>query len=439
MRLFLLVACSGGDVDPAETGEGDSGAALLPHTLGDPMTSRAWREEGDFLAELYVAEAISTERGVISGLDALILYDQDGVIVDRVQTEKVWALDATDDLVVVGYSGQGAYHVEVFDLVDDALLARALREVDARPLSLSIEGEHIALVTTAGDVALLNRDAQNTGLLELPDATCVVFADEDRLLVGHGAQVSMLSRAGEVVSSVQVAAVVRDVDLDGEHVAVALGGEGVDVLRWDGELTVRGHIDSPTLRVSVDGEDVWLASWHALGLGWLGEGGPVLVGQETPTNVAMDVGAIDGRAWVADWMGVGVVDRHVGLTGPELEMPASVIGMPGAEAVLRARNTGLMPLDFSIGGQQWTLEPGEQMQTTVSTPDAGSATMNWTSSDLDEASGQLSVHTAELGEGAVQPDFTLGVFDPTVNEATSTWTLAAHLDRPVFLVFWAEF
>jgi hypothetical protein len=442
MLVFLLAACNGPETDtvgPEETGQVDTAPEVLPHTLGDPMTSRVWREEDGFLAELYLAEAISSDRGLLTGLGELLLYDEDGVIVDRLFAEKVWAVASLEDLVVIGYVGLDSYHVEVFDLVDDALVSRAVREVDARPISLAVEGEHIALVTTEGTVSFLNLDAQSTGSLDVTDAVSVVFDGEGHLLVGHGSEVSMLTRAGEVLSSVQLDSAVRDVDMGGQHVAVARGGEGVDVLRWDGKLSLRGHIDSPTMRVSVDGEDVWLASWHALGLGWLGEGGPVLVGQETPTNVAMDVGAKDGRAWVADWMGVGVVDRHEGLTGPELDLPVSVIGMPGAEAVLRARNTGLMPLDFSIGGQQWTLEPGEQMQTTVPTPESGSATMNWTSSDVDEPSGQLAVHTAELGEGAVQPDFTLAVFDPTVNEATTPWNLASHLDRPVFLVFWAEF
>ena len=404
------------------------------------MTPRAWRGE-DFFVEFYVVDAVDATRGVVTGVNAMMLYDPDGNTLDRVGAAVAWAVAADPEFVIRGETTHdGAERIAVWTLEDDRFVFLEDRTWPSRIVHLDRAGDHVVVVDRRGVLSVLSLGLAQTGALDIEDVTCAAFLDADTVLVGHGSALSLVDRrSGEVLASADLVAPPRDVDVDEDNVVVALGGGGVQAFKTEGTtLEPRGHLDIPALRVSVDGQDAWLASWNALGLVWLGDGGPIQVGQENPNNVAMDVGASGGRAWVGDWLGHGVVDRNPGLTGPELDIPPVVTGVKGESAPLRVANAGTHPLEVTVLEQTLTLEPGGRGLFVVPVGE-GIEDVPFTSNDLDEPEGSIRVWPTTLGTGAAHPDFTVQAFDPQADEATYPWTLADQLDRPVFLVYWAEY
>ena len=55
-----------------------------------------------------------------------------------------------------------------------------------------------------------------------------------------------------------------------------------------------------------------------MGLAYLGGEEPVVLGHEDVAQSALGIGASNGRAVVADWFFVSMLERQEGLAGPEL-------------------------------------------------------------------------------------------------------------------------
>jgi hypothetical protein len=439
--FWLLLACTSpvpSDSDSDSLVDSSGAPEVLPHTLGDPLTPRVFRLE-DFFVENVAAEALSSERGILAGVESIGLYDADGVVLDRQRLEHVVDVAVEGDNVLAAARSYGNWILARYVIQDDQLKTVSEKSLPGRAVAVSMAGELALVVLGDGTTQVRTLQGQVIRTLEFAEAAqSVRFVDDERALVGHGNSLALLDvQTGDVLASIDLPGPARHIRADETRVVVALGSEGVAIL--DPMLTDYQLLQTDAMRLDLDGDDLWIAGWDTLELAWLGEGGPALIGQERPGFSAMAVGASGGRAWVADWIGIGVVDRNPGVTGPELHIPVSVDVAGGQTAGLTFENRGPMELEFTFDGVESTLAPYSAGLFTVAAPDEGANFIQWSSNDLDEPEGTLRVLSRSIGLGGPHPDFTLPVFDPTVNEALTSWTLSENLDEPVLLVYWAEF
>ena len=438
--LWLSLACTS-PVPLDSEGESvvdSSPDALLPHTLGDPLTPRVFRME-DFFVEHVAAEALSSERGILAGVESVGLYDADGVLLDRQRLEYVVDLAVEGDNVLAATRAGPNWRLVRYVVEEDQLKSVSKKDLPDRPVAIDLAGEQALVALGGGSAQLRTLQGEVVRTFAFSDPIQAVrFVDRDRALLGHGNTVALVDLAdSDVLAAIELPGPARHIRVDDTRVVVALGSEGVAVL--DPMLQGYELLQADAMRIDLDGDDLWIAGWDTLELAWLGQGGPALIGQETPGFSAMAVGASGGRAWVADWLGLGVVDRNPGVTGPELHVPASVDLAAGATASLTLENRGPMALDLTFDGVETTLAPYSAGLFTVVAPDQGETSIAWSSNDLDEPEGTLRITSRVVGLGGPHPDFTLPIFDPTVNEAVTNWTLLDNVDRPVLLVYWAEF
>jgi len=304
---------------------------------------------------------------------------------------------------------------------------------------------------------LIERGGTRVGTLPASDAYGVglaagraVLTDRDELVLfditepGSPVELDRLPMGGEG----------RDVDFDGARVAVGLGGRGVAV--WDVEadlLVPRGAASLPgaALDVSLDGDEVWVGAWESAALVRVGGDGLTVIGLEAPRFSAMAVGARAGRAVVADWYGMQLLERTRDVAGPELSMPTAIrFQSGGAEVSLDVRNWGPEPLaveldadgtGFSVSPAALTVPSGGVERVRVVAPEplpVVPTPLPWTSSDPDEPSGVVSLAPADRGVGTVHPDFSLqGLVgnDPELQ----TFNLADQRGKVVVLAYFALF
>jgi len=246
----------------------------------------------------------------------------------------------------------------------------------------------------------------------------------------------------------------RDVDFDGERVAVGLGGRGVGV--WDIEadlLVPRGTTGLPgaALDVSLDGDEVWVGAWESSALVRVGDDGLTVLGLEAPRFSAMAVGARGGRAVVADWYGMQLLERTRDVGGPELSIPEAVrFQGGGAEVFLDVRNWGPEPLaveldaagtGFVVSPMELTVPPGGWERVRIAAPMSlpeVPTPLPWTSNDPDEPSGVVELAPADRGVGTVHADFSLQGLVGT-DPALRMFTLAEQRGKVVVLAYFALF
>lgn len=461
-------ADSGQVVDTPDEDDGqDSGTDTgdpepLELTLGDPITLLA--SLGDApgpdveLVEWVEATPIGDSHVLMSGQGGAQLFSmEDGSMVgEKLRMPRTFrsAVDGTD--VILGGRGGGLYPLSFADPANPTESPRInvpeewgyFEDIDfaAGRILLGFHDRGGQLLDTGGTplATLPATDAYGVGLSE----DRAVITDLEELVLFDISD----PRNPVELDRVPMIGEGRDIDFDGSRVAVGLGGMGVGV--WDIEadlLVPRGTATLPgsALDVSVDGDEVWVGAWHETALVRVTDEGLLLLGMEAPEFSAMAVGATGGRAMVADWFGVQLLERNRDVAGPELAISEALRFQEGGQT-LRAdvRNWGPEPLTvqfgspsggFTVDPSSVTIAPGGFERVSVTAPatlEPVLSTAEWTSDDPDESSGFILLSVADRGVGTQHEDFTMQGFswpDPSLSD----FTLSEQRGKVVFLAYFA--
>ena len=451
----------GGTGGGGDTGDGGPGSG---YTRGDPITVvTSAGEAGGMdvdLIEWVEATVVGSDHVVLSGQGGAQLYSlADGSAVGPLLTVPRTFRSAADGVEVV-FGGREAalYPVSFADPSNPERLPpipeppglRFYEDVaySAGRVLLGAHGDGgILLARTGTHLATLPAtDAYGTGLA----GDRAVLTDLDELILFDISD----PRNPLELDRVPLGGEGRDIDFNGDRIAVALGGRGVEV--WDVEADVlvsRGSTMLPgaALDVTIDGDEVWVGAWDASALLRITADGLVVLGLEEPRFSAMAVGARNGRAVVADWYGMQLLERSWDVSGPELDLPDAVrFWEPGGTVGVDIRNWGpdRLRVEFDasdvghgVSPETVRVDPGgvERVRITApSTLPTVPVSLPWTSNDPDEPSGVLSLAPADQGVGTVHADFTLQGFvwpDPTLRN----FTLSEQRGKVVLLAYFALF
>lgn len=416
LALLALAACKGGP-SPAPESSTDSGAAIF--SLGDPILTVGNVQES-MRIEWLDAAITGDNLGIVVGQGGFMTMGLDPPeILAKLEAERAYRVAVDGHFAYLATRIHGVYSVD---------LSNPSQPRISQTHAIS-EGFHEDIAADAGRVLvgalddgaiLLDPALETLGVIPASYAFGVALqgdralvADDDALVlwdITDPTAPAELNRAA-------LRATGRDIAWQGEHVAVAMGGQGVAVFSLEGDtLEHRGDLEFPgtSFSVSIDGDDLWIAGWELAALAWLGEGGPVVRGHEPVQQSAMGVGARGGKALVADWMFATVLGSVPGVAGPELHVPERIgLGSPEATVALPLRNWGAFPLEISLEAQgvnlsadHFNLAPGEQVAPVL----GGVGSLKVRSDDPDESSLSIDVYLAELGIGSLHPDFDLAGF-----------------------------
>jgi len=455
-----------GDADDTgddDTGDDDTGD---DDTGDDDDSGPDGFTEGDPIETVHVAD---TQVGFWEWVDAALLDD--------------------GTPVVVGVSGFGVLDPDDHDVIFEQHMDRSFR--------VAADGDKIAVATREGAVKLFDLTNRTQpvplGEYDAPGYHEDVAFDGDRVLVGwHDSGGVMLDASGNPLANlpgddvfavglsgdravltddqdlvlydvsqlpqfqeldrIDMSANGRDIDFDGDRIAVGLGGQGAAVFEVDGDSLVElGRVEPPgtALSVALDGDYLWIGGWEIVGLAWIGPDGPLMLGNEPPESSAMGLAAGDGVATVADWYFVTTMERGDMVAGSELVLPERLYftGDPLDPLTLTVHNGGAFPLSveleppdsYAFDQTELDIAPGGFAYLLV-TPDpyAPPESLEWTSNDPDEPSGTVELKPGSASLGTPHDDFTLEGF--TWPDTTLTnHTLFEQQGKVVFLAYWANF
>ena len=453
-----------GSGDEGDSGSGsgdDTGGGALPLTHGDPITVVAQRSdsgEGHDLVEWMDAEVLSPEHGLVSGQGGWATIDlETGETLFKSGEPRTYRLAVSGDRAVLGRRTGNLVMLDISDPVEPAVLFQE-RPFEGYHEDVAMDGDVVLVGYLDEGAAILDGSLQTLGVIPVDDAFAVGLRG-DRALVTSDSTLSLWD-----VSDPATPAQLDEIELEGEgrdlawgeegHVAVALGGNGVDVFALSGDVLSRsGHLDlaGSAFGVDIDGDYLWIGAWEVVGLAWLGQGGPVIIGHEEPAESAMGIGAGEGLALVPDWKWQSVLKVEEGLAGPELVAPSRVYYPVGTEdpQPLRLSNGGAFDLEVRLGtpshGWSWdeepvTLAPGESGQWILTPPSGGSeghAEIPVSSNDPDEEELPIELMAATNTVGQEHPAFSLERFtwpDTTVDLYSFD---PASTEKITFLVYFA--
>ncbi len=439
------------DTEPVET---------LDLAYGDPIlaTGRESTEPDGPIYEFVDVVLLDDDHAAAVGEGGYVLVNvADGSHVWREGGPRVYdaAWDATLERLYLGSREREVYAVDLTDL-QSPVQAGAVQAWSGYHEDLAADGGVLA-VAALGDGAVLLDGVTLAPLATIEVGWCAaVGLAGDRAIVADGAEVLLYDvsdpAAPVELSRASVRATARNIDFDGEHVGVALGGHGVAVLEVeDDTLSLAGEFEQPgsTYGVALDGEYLWTSAWSEVGLIWLGKGGPVVVGTEPIEENTMGIGAGGGRAVAADWFQTAAFERVDGVAGPELQVPGTawVIGDDPPTAIVEVTNLGAMDLEVDFSTEDTSLEldtdslliePGgsERLVITGETGHPLSSVVEYVSNDPDEESGQLEVRTGEQSVGQAHTDFELeGFVPPDTN--LEPYALSGQSGRVTVLAYFA--
>ena len=453
----------GDDTDtPADDSGGDSGDSgtdsdppveELPHSLGDPITthdsyfmnSREWMD----------AEVIGTDRAIVAGVSGWAWYDLENteplleefsqrtyrLSLDRDEMRAYFATRASN-LVVVDVSTDSPTPIEIWV----PKITQGYHE------DIAADGGIVLLGGLDEGLIVLDRDLERLATVEATEAFGCALLD-DRGLYADGSTLILLDLSNPEspieLDRADLRGTGRDIAYDGTHVAVATGGTGVDVFSVaDDALVAEGELDLPgsAFNVALDGDWLWIASWEVVGLAWLGEGGPVMVGHEPPKQSAMGLGVNDGVVAVGDWQNLTVMHHEDGLAGPEFHDVSPIWVDPNSDepVAVKLTNWGAMDLEleltptqgYELSSSALTLSPGgsETLQLTPPGDQGELAVISYTSNDPDEPEGQLTVRSSTTQIGSTHQDFELLGFTPP-DTTLEAYQLSDYLGQVVVLVY----
>jgi hypothetical protein len=463
--LLLPLACTvraphgsaTGDTGRADTGESPAPAGF---TLGDPITTAAVDYDLAASNEWTDAVLLDASTALLAGVTGYGIFDIDaGAVISTHWESRTHRVDAHGGLAIVAGRTEPPLVLDVSDprapvdhargtgelrdgtayedvAIHDGLILMGWQDQGARFFSDTLDelgvfpGEYVFAVALMADRALIT-DRESLVLLDTTDPTDPVELDRAEL-PGEG----------------------RDLAVSGGHVAVGMGGLGVMVLSLtDDTLTPRGQLTLPgsASGVAIDGDYLWIAGWTQVALAWLGEGGPVILGHESPNVCALGVGGGGGVAVVGDWNAATAMTLTEGVGGPELVIAETLwFTEGGGSQSVRIDNDGIFDLTLSLSAPtagfsadtgDLTLAPGQSHTLTITPPltrDAGPGQLAWTSNDPDEQSGSISLSWASMGVGSSHPDFTMQGF--TLPDTTLTsFTLSDFRGQAVYLAYWAVY
>lgn len=480
--VLLLVACQqeaphvplpatddtgGGDPGGGETGGEDEGG----WSEGDPLETLGVGyldvdpEEVDH--EWLAAELMEGGRyGVVVGAPGLAIVDMrnpatepggDTGLLAWERDYRGFLLALDGETLHVGTRWAGIYSLDLSTPREPVLLAEA-DPAEGFHEDIAADGG-LVLVAAQEEGAILLEGEGLTELSRIESTRAAAVAMEGtRALVVDGDELGLYDlsdpSAPLLLDLLPLPGEGRDLAVDGDRVAVALGGRGMVVLDRAGDvLTERAVLTAPGAVLGVDlaGDTLWFAAWETAGVAWVGEGEPVVLGHEPPHFSALAIAGDEETAVVADWHVATVLALEPGRGGAEVHLPEAVYVPAGSEAAsaLQVGNHGALTLelDFDPGDSGWTvtpaslaLAPGEASNVRLEPPAGGAlseAGLSWTSSDPDEPSGEVRLVPATATVGSAHVPVSLPAFDWPDTELT-TADLGDHLGEVVLLAYFAS-
>ena len=423
--IAALLACAGEPSAP--DARDDSGPAWV---LGDPIETLGGATATG-LAEFSDAAMLPDGRGLVVGVDGWGLVSAEGELLHQEEglglPGKRVAVDG--DTAWVATRTAGLYRL---DLGREApTLAGQVSASPHRDLAV----EEGVLVLALGSEGLQWLDEEGRIEAELDADSHAVAIEGGRTLYGDGTRLVLEDR------SVELGAVPRAIDWDGEVAAVALGGSGTVLVDTDA-MALLHRVEHPgaAFSVALDGDAAWIAAWTVTVLVDVPTG--EVLGHESPRVSAMGLDAADGRAIVADWNEVSALERQPGRAGPELHPPRNLWTGNGDASALRLVNWGttaelettwtVAAGEVELDGERLVLGPGEEG--TLHLVGDGDATLAFTSNDPDEPHGELEVYASNVLFGEHSDFELLGFPDPDAE--LRPYQLSEQRGRPVLLVFW---
>ncbi len=443
-----------------DTGQPASSTSLPGFEWGDPISlisvagqgpSTSGKPEGA-VYEWLDGVVLNEEIALLTGQGGLITVDiPSGEITWQDQTiERGYRVDADGDLAAVGPRISPPIIVDL-SAPNTPVVGDTIELFSGYHEDIAVDDGRILIGWLDNGAVLVDAQGALLSVLEADDAFAVglegeraVVTDDDELILWDVSDPT----APQVLDRVTLSGHGRDIAFDGQHLAVAMGGADVAVFSVaDDVLTHLGALDLPgsSFSVSLDGDYLWIGAWEVVGLAWLGDGGPVMLGHEPPGANAMAVAAGAGRAVVADWYYATTMELNAGLAGPEIVVPEALWFTGDSAQSVAFENGGAFDLEvtmapgdgFKTSETSLTLRPGERYSVAV-TPPAGGAesTLEWTSNDPDEPAGQVALNQANQSIGAAHEDFELLGFS-WPDGAKELHRLSDQRGSVVFLAYYA--
>ena len=451
---------SGSEGDGSDGSDGtDAGFAL-----GDPILTVA-REGTDApgggagtMVEWVDATMLTDRYGLTVGVGGWAVVDSEtGERIFQEDVPRAYRVDS-DGQTLVATTRQGqVLRADLSDPTNPVKGRDYFMGGDAANEDIAVDG-NLVLVgwTSEGGVLydLTSERGDPVGTLPV-DWAFAVGLSGDRAVVTSHTELSLwdVSDPSSPVGldAVTLAAEGRDLDFDGVRVVVATGGAGVEVFSvQDDSLVSTGSFTVPgsAMGVALDGDHAWVSAWETVGLAYLGGEEPVVLGHEDVAQSALGIGASNGRAVVADWFFVSMLERQEGLAGPELVTQDAVWLSGTDEAVLHpVRNGGAFDLEVTVSVQgevtvepeTLSLAPGERANLVV-TPSPSMrdpfASLWLTTNDPDETEVEVRMSLPEGNIGSTHGSLALQGF--TLPEGTpQAFSLDDQRGKVVLLVYFA--
>ena len=412
-------------------------------------------EQPTEMVEWIDAAILSEDVGVLAGQGGFATVSlSNGEILGRGIQFRYYHVAVGDGLGVFSQKGGST---DVWDLSNPSNPAQtfSLPNTAHVPVDVAIGGGNI-LIASREDGTMVY-DYTGTYRQTIPAETESVAVDiaDDWIVICDGAVLQLYDTQYVLRSEIALAGVAKNVDIDQNRVAVALGGAGVQTFQIEeGELLSHGQAQpsGTVFSVSLDEDWLWMGAWSSVALGYLGGDSLMLVSREKTLDSAMGVAAINGKAIVADWFFSVSMLHHREYSGAAAVLPVSM-SFPESDATsqfLRVSNEGGMPLSFEItsisdgftveGETVLSVPVGEQSGFWVTSPSQSWSTgyAEWKSNDPDAPTGRVQFVSASAGVGSLHPDFSL----PTIqwpDGSLQTSRLSDFEDKVVFLAFWAGY
>lgn len=429
-----------------ETGQDTGDPPGWPMDAGDPLEVTATSHH--MMWEFLDAEVLDEERGLVVGQGGFgIVNLADSTFAFEKNTERGYRLAVDGERAFVATRQGRVYSI---DLSTDPPTSSQSKNVGGGEWNEDIAADGGLVMLAALDAGTFLMDSNFSLLGTIPgDFAYGVGLSGDRALVADGDVLTLYDVSNpaspSALDSVALRGTGRDIDFDGENVAVALGARGVSLFEVvEDALVVRGDLAMPgsASGVDLDGDWLWVGAWDVMALAWIGPGGPVVVGHETFGGAAMGIGAKDGIALVPAWQDLPIVRRTGRVAGPEVH-PPRIINLIDSAATVSLRNWGAHDLEvnleaqgFELSESTFTLAPGDGKQVELSTSFGGQGTLVVKTNDADEASVNVPVQSGSGSLGSAHPDFSLPSFTwPGGTEGVTS--LSDYEGQPVFIAYWA--
>ncbi len=475
VSLVVVLACSGSEKQsfgvpmgggnepssPSDTGvESTDGRVLADvlttvSTYPDPPTGQIMDEWVD----VAVYDDFFAVQVGVSGIG--LVSRQDGRVMDNQNPGRGYSVDSDGDLIVVGSRTE---RVSLWRFTEPSnLTPSGFIDESGVHEKVAVEGGVLAVAWRNQGVRLYSTttDVQEIHTLSAEDAYAVDICGD--WLLYSDAQELVWSNIQDPtnpqeITRIQLESEIRDIDCDGKHVALGLGGNGIQVWRIVETTLVEVGVDQPpgtVFSVSLDNNELWVATWAAVALYSI-EGGELLpLGHEDPRSAAMGVAASDGSAVVADWLQSTIVERTPNTVGPEVNIPSEMIFRSGdsVSQYLWVHNHGgrtleleftQIPSGFSVVNTQdetqfVSVGVGEVRTIEIRVPNGnwGPVTLEWASNDPDERTGTLDIRPASNGVGSLHPDFSLPII--SANGLQGTESLSDFSGKILLLSWWSDY